>query len=508
MKDQKKRSAVDRFLSWIERVGNKTPNPVMIFILLIGVIIFASWVFSLLGVSSVNPATNEVVQVESLLTKSNLIRIIEEAITNFTAFPALGLVLTVMLGIGLAERSGYFEVMLTSVVEKAPKNLVLWVIILVGVLGNVAGDAAPIVMPPLAAIIFLKMGYHPIAGAIVGYVAPLGGFAANLIPGMSDALVFAFTEPAAALVDPSLQVNVLMNYYFIAFSTPILVMVIYWILKKYTLPRLGTYNPEDREEQVEAKEYTEQERAAVKWGNWSALLVLLVLLLLTIPENGLLRNQETGSIVNDSPLMNGIGIIMTIFFFVPGLVYGIKAGTIKNSHDFAFMMTKSMQSMGSFIVIVFFASQMMAYFNWSNLGTVLAVEGAGLLQNASGPVLIIGFILLTAFINMFIGSASSKWAILAPIFIPMFMLLDFHPAFTQMAYRIGDSITNPLSPMMPYMPLLLAVVQRYDKKSGIGTLMANALPYSVAIGIIWTVLFIVWYLIGLPLGPNSPVFLS
>lgn len=508
MKDQNKRSAVNRFLSWIERVGNKTPNPVMIFILLIGVIIFASWVFSLLGVSSVNPATNEVVQVESLLTKSNLIRMIEEAITNFTAFPALGLVLTVMLGIGLAEQSGYFEVMLTSVVEKAPKNLMLWVIILVGVLGNVAGDAAPIVMPPLAAIIFLKMGYHPIAGAIVGYVAPLGGFAANLIPGMSDALVFAFTEPAAALVDPSLQVNVLMNYYFIAFSTPILVMVIYWILKKYTLPRLGTYNPEDREEQVEAKEYTEQERAAVKWGNWSALLVLLVLLLLTIPENGLLRNQETGSIVNDSPLMNGIGIIMTIFFFVPGLVYGIKAGTIKNSHDFAFMMTKSMQSMGSFIVIVFFASQMMAYFNWSNLGTVLAVEGAGLLQNASGPVLIIGFILLTAFINMFIGSASSKWAILAPIFIPMFMLLDFHPAFTQMAYRIGDSITNPLSPMMPYMPLLLAVVQRYDKKSGIGTLMANALPYSVAIGIIWTVLFIVWYLIGLPLGPNSPVFLS
>ncbi|WP_277630434.1 AbgT family transporter [Atopococcus tabaci] len=508
MKDQKKRSAVDRFLSWIERVGNKTPNPVIIFILLIGVIIFASWVFSLLGVSSVNPATNEVVQVESLLTKSNLIRMIEEAITNFTAFPALGLVLTVMLGIGLAEQSGYFEVMLTSVVEKAPKNLVLWVIILVGVLGNVAGDAAPIVMPPLAAIIFLKMGYHPIAGAIVGYVAPLGGFAANLIPGMSDALVFAFTEPAAALVDPSLQVNVLMNYYFIAFSTPILVMVIYWILKKYTLPRLGTYNPEDREEQVEAKEYTKQERAAVKWGNWSALLVLLVLLLLTIPENGLLRNQETGSIVNDSPLMNGIGIIMTIFFFVPGLVYGIKAGTINNSHDFAFMLTKSMQSMGSFIVIVFFASQMMAYFNWSNLGTVLAVEGAGLLQNASGPVLIIGFILLTAFINMFIGSASSKWAILAPIFIPMFMLLDFHPAFTQMAYRIGDSITNPLSPMMPYMPLLLAVVQRYDKKSGIGTLMANALPYSVAIGIIWTVLFIVWYLIGLPLGPNSPAFLS
>ena len=206
--------------------------------------------------------------------------------------------------------------------------------------------------------------------------------------------------------------------------------------------------------------------------------------------------------------MNGIGIIMTLIFFVPGLLYGWKSGSIKNSHDFSKMLTKSMSSMGNFIVIVFFAAQMMAFFAWSNLGTVIAVKGAELLQNANGIVLIVGFILLTSFINLFIGSASSKWALLAPIFVPMFMLLDFHPAFTQMAYRIGDSITNSLTPMIAYMPLLLATIQRYDKKAGIGTLMANTLPYSIGIGIVWTIILIGWYLLGLPLGPDSPVFLQ
>lgn len=431
---------------------------------------------------------------------------IEEAVSNFTAFPALGLVLVVMLGIGLAEESGYFEVLLTSVVEKAPQKLVIWIIIFAGILGNIAGDAAPIVIPPLAAIIFMKMGLHPVAGAIVGYAAPLGAFAANLIPGMSDALVFAFTEPAAELVQSGIELNVLMNYYFIAASTPVLLFVIYWILTRYTLPQMGTYEVQGAEQQSEI-EVTGQERSALKWANWSFVLFLIGLAVLTIPQNGILRNQETGSVVNDSPLMNGIGIIMTAAFFIPGLVYALRAGEIEDSHDFSKMLTKSMSSMGGFIVIVFFAAQMMAYFSWSNLGTVLAVTGADLLQNANGIVLIVGFVLLTAFINLFIGSASSKWAILAPIFVPMFMLLDFHPAFTQMAYRIGDAITNPMTPMMAYFPLLLATIQKYDKKAGIGTLMANILPYSVAIGIIWTLLLIGWYLLGLPLGPNSPVFL-
>jgi aminobenzoyl-glutamate transport protein len=506
MKDKKDKNLIERGLSLIERSGNKMPDPVIVFIILIVVIILASWLFSMIGTEVVHPGTGDVVQVENLLTRSNIIRMIEESVANFTAFPALGLVLVVMLGIGLAEESGYFEVLLTSIVERAPKTLVIWIIIFVGILGNIAGDAAPIVIPPLAAIIFMKMGLHPIAGAIVGYVAPLGAFAANLIPGMSDALVFAFTEPAAEFVQSGLELNVLMNYYFIAVSTPVLLVVIYWILIRYTIPRMGEYTLQETTQQGEI-EISDKERSAVKWANWSFVLFLVALVVLTVPQNGILRNQETGSIVNDSPLMNGIGLIMTAAFFIPGLVYALRADKIKNSHDFSSMLTKSMSSMGGFIVIVFFAAQMMAYFSWSNLGTVLAVAGADLLQNTNGIVLIVGFILLTSFINLFIGSASSKWAILAPIFVPMFMLLDFHPAFTQMAYRIGDAITNPMTPMMAYFPLLLATVQKYDKKAGIGTLMANILPYSVAIGIVWTLLLIIWYLLELPLGPNSPVFL-
>lgn len=507
MSEKKKIGMISRFLGWVERSGNKMPDPVIIFVILSAGILFASWVFSAMGVSVVSPATQEMVQVENLLSRGNLVRILEQAINNFKGFPALGLVLVVMLGIGLAEHSGYFELLLTSLVEKAPKHRVIWIIITVGVLGNIAGDAAPIVMPPLAALIFLKMGLHPVAGAIIGYVAPLGAFAANLIPGMSDALVFAFTEPAASLIDPGLQLNVLMNYFFIAFSTPMLVFVVYWVLKKFTLPQLGTYKAEEMTEHVKMREITRDEKTALKWANMSFFLLVILLLIGSVTQNGFLRNAETGSLVNNSPLMNGIGVIITLVFFVPGLVYGWKAKTIRNSHDFSRMLTKSMSSMGNFIVVVFFAAQMMAFFSWSNLGTVIAVKGADLLQNANGILLIVGFISLSAFINLFIGSASSKWALLAPIFVPMFMLLDFHPAFTQMAYRIGDSITNPLTPMVPYMPILLATIKRYDKEAGLGTLMANTLPYSVAIGIIWTIMLIVWFLLGLPLGPDSPVFL-
>ena len=328
MEEKKQDGWIARGLRWIERSGNKMPDPVMVFIILIGVILLASWLFSMLGTEVIHPGTEEVIQVENLLSRPYIIRMIEEAVSNFTAFPALGLVLVVMLGIGLAEESGYFEVLLTSVVEKAPQKLVIWIIIFAGILGNIAGDAAPIVIPPLAAIIFMKMGLHPVAGAIVGYAAPLGAFAANLIPGMSDALVFAFTEPAAELVQSGIELNVLMNYYFIAASTPVLLFVIYWILTRYTLPQMGTYEVQGAEQQSE-REVTGQERSALKWANWSFVLFLIGLAVLTIPQNGILRNQETGSVVNDSPLMNGIGIIMTAAFFIPGLVYALRAGEIE-----------------------------------------------------------------------------------------------------------------------------------------------------------------------------------
>lgn len=502
-----RRSLTDRFLDGIEFAGNKLPDPVIIFAAICLLIIAASWLSAVAGVSAVHPATGETVPAVNLVSAEYLRRMISEAVKNFGSFPALGLVLVVMLGIGVAERSGWFEIVMRSAVARAPRNLVIPVIAFVGIMGNVAGDAAPIVLPPLAAMIFVRMGWHPIAGITMAYAAALGGFAANLILGMSDALVLAFTAPAAELIDPSVQTNTAMNYYFIAASVFVLLPIVWVVTSKVTIPRLGKYDNPDHVA-IEDGEITEQQRKAMRWANWSMLLVVVILLALAIPGNGLLRNPDTGSLVNNSPLMNGIALLITILFFVPGMVYGLKVGTIRNGRDTAVMMTDSMASMGNFIVIVFFASQMLAYFNWSNLGTIIAIKGADLLQNQHGVVLIVGIVVLSSLVNLLIGSASAKWAILAPIFVPMMMLLGFHPAFTQMIYRVGDSITNPITPMMPYFPLVLVLAQRYDKKLGMGTLISALLPYSIAMGIGWTLFLIVWFLLGLPVGPGGPIHLT
>ena len=507
METVRKRTLLDRFLDLVERIGNKLPDPVMIFVALCALVLLASWLAAAAGVSVSNPATGKTVEAVNLLSADGLRRILSESVKNFGAFPALGLVLVVMLGIGVAEKTGYFEVAMRRVIERAPQTMIIPVIIFTGILGNVAGDAAPIVLPPLAAMVFLRLGLHPVAGVTMAYAAALGGFAANIILGMSDALVLAFTAPAAALVDPTVETNTAMNYYFIAASSFMLTAVVWVVATRVAIPRLGRYDNPEFVSQDNGKLEPQQVKA-LRAANLSLLAVVLLILALSVSSNGLLRNPATGSLVQDSPLMNGIGLIITLFFFVPGLVYGIVAGKIKSTTDLAVMMSSSMAAMGGFIVIVFFAAQMLAYFNWSNLGTIIAVKGADLLQNQHGMVLIVGMVFLSSIVNIFIGSASAKWAILAPIFVPMMMLLGYHPAFTQMIYRVGDSITNPITPMLPYFPLVLGLAQKYDKKMGIGTLIAALLPYSIAIGICWTIFLLVWFWLGWPVGPGGPIYLT
>lgn len=502
---KKRKGILNRFLDMIEWTGNKLPDPVMIFVGLCALILVASTIASALGARATHPASGEVIEAVNLLNGENIGRILSEAARNFGTFPALGMVLVVMLGVGVAERSGWFEVMLQSAVVKAPKFLIIPSIALIGLLGNLAGDAAPIVLPPLAAMIFIKMGWHPIAGIALAYAAAVGGFAANFFIGMSDALVQAFTQPAAELIDPDIQTNVAMNWYFIAASVIVLLPIIWFITSRVTVPRLGKYdNPELGSEVINIEPHQQK---GLLWANISVVLVTLLVVVLAIPEGSFLRNAETGSLVTDSPLLNGIGLLLAIWFFVPGLVYGIVSRTVKNSGDVSRMMVDSMGSMANFIVIVFFAAQMLAYFGWSNLGTIIAIKGAELLEGQSGIVIIIGIIVISAFINLFIGSASAKWAILAPIFVPMMMLLGYHPAFTQMVYRIGDGITNPITPMFPYFALVLSYAQRYDKKIGIGTFIATLVPYSLAMGVGWTVMMIIWYLLGWPVGIDGPIFL-
>ncbi|QYA33237.1 AbgT family transporter [Macrococcus psychrotolerans] len=501
----KKKGFIDRSLDIIEKSGNKLPDPVVIFISLCLIILFASFVTGTMGVSAKNPADGKVIEAVNLLTPEGIAKIISEAVNNFAAFPPLGLVLVVMIGVGVAEKTGYFETLMKYTIEKTPRKIIVPMIILVGILGNAAGDAAPIVLPPIAAMVFIKLGYHPVAGLVMAYASALGGYSASLMIGMSDALIVSFTEPAAKLVDDSVPVNAVMNYYFLCVSTVVLLIAAWFVTVKITIPRFGAYKSDVH---TAAEDVTPIERKAMIYANIALLIAMVIVMFLAVPENGLLRNAKTGSLIQDSPLMNGIVPIITVLFFVPGLVYGFVAGTMRSTKKFAEMLGDAMSTMGPFIVIVFFAAQMLAYFKWSNLGTIIAIKGAEALQGQNGVVLILGVLALSAFINMLIGSASAKWAIMAPILVPMLMLLGFHPAFTQVIYRVGDSITNPITPMMPYLPLLLSYAQRYVKDIGLGTLIAALMPFSVAFGIFWTILLIVWYLTGLPVGPGGPIHLK
>lgn len=503
----KKKGFMDKFLDGIERAGNKLPDPVVIFISLCGLILIASWIASLFGVQAKNPADGKVVKAINLLTPDGIAKIISEAVPNFAAFPPLGLVLVVMIGVGIAEKTGYFETLMKYTIEKTPKKIIIPIIIFVGIMGNAAGDAATIVLPPIAAMVFIRLGYHPIAGLAMAYAAALGGFSASLVIGMTDALAVSFTEPATKLIDGSVKVNAAMNYYFLCASTFLLLVVAWFVTSKIVIPRFGkyegTYTDDETNEHVAPKE-----RKAMICANISILLLMGLLILLTLPEHALLRNAKTGSLIDDSPLMDGIVPIITLLFLVPGLIYGYMAGTMRSTRKFSEMLAESMSSMGGFIVIVFFAAQMLAFFTWSNLGTIVAIKGAALLKGQNGVVLILGVLILSAFINMLIGSASAKWAILAPILVPMLMLLGIHPAFTQVIYRVGDSITNPITPMMPYLPLLLSYAQKYDKNIGLGTMIAALMPYSIAFGIFWTLLLLVWYFLGIPVGPGGPIHLG
>lgn len=501
----KKKGFIDRSLDIIEKSGNKLPDPVVIFISLCLIILFASFVTGTMGVSAKNPADGKVIEAVNLLTPEGIAKIISEAVNNFAAFPPLGLVLVVMIGVGVAEKTGYFETLMKYTIEKTPRKIIVPMIVLVGILGNAAGDAAPIVLPPIAAMVFIKLGYHPVAGLVMAYASALGGYSASLIIGMSDALIVSFTEPAAKLVDDSVPVNAVMNYYFLCVSTVVLLIAAWFVTVKITIPRFGAYKSDVH---TAAEDVTPIERKAMIYANIALLIAMVIVMFLAVPENGLLRNAKTGSLIQDSPLMNGIVPIITVLFFVPGLVYGFVAGTMRSTKKFAEMLGDAMSTMGPFIVIVFFAAQMLAYFKWSNLGTIIAIKGAEALQGQNGVVLILGVLALSAFINMLIGSASAKWAIMAPILVPMLMLLGFHPAFTQVIYRVGDSITNPITPMMPYLPLLLSYAQRYVKDIGLGTLIAALMPFSVAFGIFWTILLIAWYLTGLPVGPGGPIHLK
>ena len=507
-KAKERPSLINRFLNIFEKAGNKLPDPAVLFFLMCVGLAVITWIVSLFDVSVKHPGSGEMIHIKNIISTEGIAMIMNDAIKNFSEFPTLGLVLAVMIGVGAAEKSGYFDKLMISVVNKASKKMIVPTIILIGILGSLAGDAATVILPPLAAMIFIKIGYHPIAGLAMAYASAVGGFGANLLIGMQDALVYAFTEPATKIVSDSVKINVAMNWYFIAASVFLVLPVIYFTTTKIVLPRLGTYDESQStidEEEETSSTITTTEKRALFWANMSFIVLVVALIICCLPEGSWLRNAKTGSLIDDSPLINGVGLVILVLFLIPGIAYGVLSKQINNSKDLGAMVSESLGSMGAFILIVFFAAQLLAFLQWSNLGIIVSVYGAKLLQHQSGIVLIIGIIVLSSLINLIIGSASAKWGILAPIFVPMMILVGYHPAFTQMIYRVGDSVTNPITPMMPYLPFILSYAQKYDKNMKLGSLLSSLMPYTIALSIIWTLFIIVWYLIGLPLGPGGPI---
>ena len=503
------RSVLSRFLTAIERVGNALPHPATLFAIFALAIVALSWLLSELGLTAVNPKDGAVVQPINLISRGGLHWILENTIRNYTGFAPLGTVLVALLGIGVAEKSGLIGTGLRLLVHAAPRRLLTFVIVLAGVMSNMASDVGYVLLVPLGAIIFLSVGRHPIAGLAAAFAGVSGGFSANLLLGTVDPLLAGISQEAARIIDPEYSVTPACNYYFMVVSTFLIAAAGTWVTEKIVIPRLGDYEGEAAAATEELRDLTRAEKRGLLWALIVSLLLLAIALVGLVPQEGFLRHPETGSVLH-SPFMHGIVVYIFLGGLLAGLAYGFAAGTFRSDADVVKGMQQSLESLGLFLVLVFFAAQFVAYFKYTNLGMIFAIKGAELLQASGlGPIpLMLSFILLSATINLCMGSASAKWAFMAPVFVPMFMLLGYTPELVQGVYRIGDSTTNIISPMMSFFALIVAFVQRYDKKAGIGTVIATMLPYSVVFMLVWMLLLVVWLLLGLPLGPGAELYLS
>jgi aminobenzoyl-glutamate transport protein len=500
-----KKSFFYRALDFIEYVGNKLPHPATLFALFAFLVIVFSRVFAQFDLAVTHPSTGKTIQPVSLLSADGIRRIVTNLVTNFTGFVPLGTVLVAMLGVGVAEGSGLLGTALRGLVLSAPRKLITVVVVFAGVMSNAASEAGYVILIPLGAIIFLAFGRHPLAGLAAAFAGVSGGYSANLVLGTVDPLLSGITTETARIIDPQYNVNPAANYYFMAASTFLITAVGTLVTERIVEPRLGSFDGGKHE--VEPLNPIEKRGlivAALAFAAFAALLLLAV-----VPEGGVLREPETGGVLH-SPFLTGIVAIIFLMFFVPGLAYGLATRSLRNDTDTINAMGKTMSTLGVYIVLVFFAAQFVAFFSWTNLGIIIAIKGAEFLKSIglTGIPLILAFILVAAFLNLFMGSASAKWAIMAPVFVPMFMLLGYTPELTQTAYRIGDSTTNIITPMMSYFALIVAFAQKHKPDAGIGTIIATMIPYTVTFLIAWSLLLLIWMLLDIPVGPGAGLYLQ
>jgi aminobenzoyl-glutamate transport protein len=485
-------------LDTVERWGNRLPDPLTLFALLAVTVLIVSWIAFSLGVSAAHPATGKTVSAVNLLDRQGFQNILTKAVANFTGFAPLGTVLVAMIGVGLAERSGLFAAALKGLVAGVPPWLLTIALVFAAVNADLAVDAGYVILIPLGALLFASVGRHPIAGLAAAFAGVSGGFSSNIFLTPVDPLLAGLTQEAARLYDPKYTVPITANYYFMIASAFLQTAVGVWVTIKIVEPRLGPYSVGTKESMAALRR---EEKRGLSAAGLALLAETIVLLALTVPANGLLRDSKGGL----EPFFQGLVAIMSLGFLLPGLAYGLAAGTIKSDRDASRMMGDTLGTMGSYIALAFVASQFIAYFGWSNLGLITAIGGAGMLKASglSGITLIVLFIFVCALIDLFLASASAKWAVIGPIFVPMLMILGYSPELAQGAYRIGDSFTNIITPLMPYMPLVITFAQKYEPKIGLGSILALMLPYSIAFAFSWTLLLALWLLFGIPLGPGA-----
>jgi aminobenzoyl-glutamate transport protein len=500
---------MQKLLDGVERVGNKVPHPVMIFVMLIGIIMLLSHLFYLLGASvtydAINPDTHEVEEtttaVKSLLTAEGIRFMYSKVIDNFMGFTAVGVIIVAMLGVGVAEASGLIGALIRKLVLVAPAKALTYIIVFVGIVSSIAADAGYLVLIPLAAAAFLSVGRHPLVGLAASFAGVAAVFSVNLFPKPLDGILVEITNDAIHLMNPNISIGLTANLWFGIASVLLLTVVVSLVTDKFVEPRLGKYTGEGADVAA-GKELKVEESRGLKYAFWATIGVLVFFGLLTLPSGAPLRNPETGSLIGDSPFMNGLIVFIALAFLVAGAAYGIGAGTLKGATAIIKAMEKAIAGLAGLLFLLFVISQFIALFNYSNMATVAAVNVGNVLERAGlGALpLLVGFVGIVALLDLIMTGAIPKWAIFAPIFVPLLMRLNVDPEAVLAAYRVGDSPFNAITPMNAYFALIVSFAIKYQKDAGVGTVIALMLPYVIVLFVIWTLLLAAWHLMGLPWG--------
>jgi len=496
-------SFVTRMLATVERVGNKLPDPAMLFVGLLVVVWVLSWLLSYVSFGLIDPRTSEPLVINNLLAGPAMTEWLSVMVTNFSHFHPVGVVLVAMLGIGVAEHTGFINTGLRALLGVTAKWLITPMVILVGIVSHSAVDAGYVLVIPLGGVIFYAAGRHPLAGIAAAFAGVSGGFSANFVPSSLDPLLQGLSQAGARILDSSITLNPLNNYFFTTASSVLIIGLGWYLTDKVVEPRLkGVELDGDLEDLPRMHSIEPLERKGLNWSLLALLLGVIVMVVSAWPADSAWRDADGSLATGAAPIMRSIVSLIFFMFVIPGIVYGIAAKTVRSSKDIIDGMTKAMHSMAYYLVIMFFIAQFVYAFGQSNLGVLLALQGAAGLQALAMPAAatLVGIVALTAIINLFVGSATGKWGLLAPIFIPMLMTLGISPDLTQAAYRVGDSSTNIITPLMPYFPLVVVFCQRYVTTTGIGTLTAMMLPYSLTFLVIWTIFLVGYFLLGFPLG--------